>query len=478
MNSIKIGILALLLTLSTSLYTPWSQAADDSTQGFTEPELAQILAPIALYPDSLLSHILIASTYPIEVVQANRWRKQNASLSATDAVNKAEDQDWDPSVIALVGFPDVLETLSNDLDWTQKVGDAFLQDETQVLASIQTLRQQADEANSLSNMDKMKVTKVNNEIIIEPVETQVVYVPVYDPRVVYGRWHWHNYPPVFWDRPSYINIGYSHDSSSFFWSSGIYIGFNYYFSAFHWHDRHIIVTRHRHSNHYRPHNRIVASDGAHRWKHKPHHRRGVAYRNDTVKQRYHSHRPSYMHDKQQRKIVHNGQGEQKTKDRPRNDRTKIEHLRNPKIEAPRYEQLNTKLAQADKNRVDRGRENRNRADRNTANNNEGENRGQGANLSQQPNNQVKKPSDRVSHQVVGSHQNQIRTRDMDRITTTKQQSHTPQIHNQQEYNNQKNSYQQNQVKQTRERSISERKVTPRSSTAFPKASHNQRQREH
>ncbi|MCG9696110.1 DUF3300 domain-containing protein [Shewanella sp. Isolate11] len=306
MNSIKLWVATLVLALSASLYSPNLLAANDKSNEamFSEPELAQILAPIALYPDSLLTHILIASTYPIELVQANRWRKQHASLSATDAVNLAEDQDWDPSVIALVGFPEVLETLSKDLDWTQKLGDAFLQNEAQVLASIQTLRQQADAADSLANMDKMRVTKVNNEIIIEPIQTQVVYVPVYDPRVVYGSWRWYNYPPVYWDSPSYVSVGFSHHGSSlFFWSSGIRIGFNYYFSAFRWHDRHIIVTQHRHSNHYRSHTRIVSSYGAQRWTHKPHHRRGVAYRTKVVKQRYNSHRPSLMHEKQQRKMV-------------------------------------------------------------------------------------------------------------------------------------------------------------------------------
>ncbi len=351
MNSIKIGVMTLLLALCTTLFAPHSQALEETEQGFSEPELAQILAPIALYPDSLLSHILIASTYPIEVVQANRWRKQNSSLSATDAVNKAEEQNWDPSVTALVGFPSVLETMSNDLNWTQKLGDAFLQDETQVLASIQTLRQQADKAESLSNMDKMQVTKVNNEIIIEPIETQVIYVPVYDPRVIYGHWHWHNYPPVFWDRPAHIRIEYSNGNDLFFWGSGIHIRFNYFFSAFHWHDRHIIVTNHKHSNHYRPHHKITSGNGAHHWQHKPQHRRGVAYRTDSVKHRYNNNRPSVSHNKLQRKAVSNNRGAMTPRDREitkdniqsKNNKAERNSQHNRKAESRQHEQLTSKL---------------------------------------------------------------------------------------------------------------------------------------
>lgn len=314
MNSIKQGTFILLIALLPLLVAPAVLAIDNPAERieeiqFSEAELAQMLAPIALYPDSLLTHILIASTYPLEVVQANRWRKQHKNLQASDAVSKAEDKDWDPSVVALVAFPTVLEKLSDDLNWTQKLGDAFLQDEQQVLSSIQMLRRQADEANSLDDMDNMRVTKVNQEIIIEPAQKEIVYVPVYDTRVVYGHWRWYNYPPVYWAYPPRYAIGYpNHISNHFYWHSGIHISFNYYFSAFHWHDRHIVVTHHHHSNHYRPRTRIVSSSGAQRWNHKPAHRRGVAYRSTVVKQRYNSHRPSTLQTKQLRSVERYGNG--------------------------------------------------------------------------------------------------------------------------------------------------------------------------
>ncbi|QYJ91918.1 DUF3300 domain-containing protein [Shewanella halotolerans] len=285
----------LLIALSQSLLTPSVSRAEDAVQEiqFSDAELAQMLAPIALYPDSLLTHILIASTYPLEVVQANRWRNKNKSLEGAEAVNRAEKQDWDPSVTALVAFPDLLQRLSDDLEWTQKLGDAFLQDEERVLDSIQSLRQQAERANAFDDMENMKVTKVNRQIVIEPVQREVVYVPYYDTRVVYGHWHWYNYPPVYWAYPPHYARYYpGHISGHFYFNSGIHISFNYFFSAFSWRQRHIVVTHHHHTTRYRPYSRIVTSSGAQRWHHKPVHRHGVAYRSPKVKARYDKYRPN------------------------------------------------------------------------------------------------------------------------------------------------------------------------------------------
>ncbi|WP_037428055.1 DUF3300 domain-containing protein [Shewanella colwelliana] len=340
MNSIKQGTLILLVALSQLLLAPSALALNDPAERieeiqFSEAELAQVLAPIALYPDSLLTHILIASTYPLEVVQANRWRNKYQALEAEAAVKRAEDKGWDPSILALLAFPTVLEKLSDDLDWTQKLGDAFLQDEARVLASIQTLRQQADNANTFDDMDNMKVTKVNQQIIIEPVQKEIVYVPVYDTRVVYGHWRWYNYPPVYWVYPPRYPVHYpSHYSSRFYWHSGIHISFNYYFSAFHWHKRHIVVTHHHSANRYRSHKRIVTSSGAQRWNHKPAHRRGVAYRSTSVKQRYHSHRPSTLQTKQLRSVERHGNS------------AKPKHYSTAQVKQSREQRFSQKLAKA------------------------------------------------------------------------------------------------------------------------------------
>ncbi|MCW8996673.1 MAG: DUF3300 domain-containing protein [Psychromonas sp.] len=285
LSSVLIILLILMSTSGVLVNNVNAEEVYSEQDAFSEGELAQILAPIALYPDTLLTHILIASTYPLEIVKANRWRMANRQLSATQAMQQSEDKEWDPSIRALLAFPNVLEKLSNDLNWTQKLGDAFLQNESAVLNVVQLLRQQADAADSLAEMDKMSVTRLDHQIIIESSEKEVVYVPYYDPRVVYGHWYWYRYPPVYWPPYPYYR---AHSHSHFYWGSAIHIVFNYYFSSFDWPQRYIVIVNHHHSQHYRPRERIVSSYGAQRWIHNPKHRHGVVYRSQHVQQRYHA----------------------------------------------------------------------------------------------------------------------------------------------------------------------------------------------
>jgi hypothetical protein len=287
-----IGIVFLSLTFFTSTTFSASLAEEEQEFVLSEAELAQTLAPIALYPDTLLTHILIASTYPIEVIEAERWLNKNSQLTATQVENKAEKKEWDASIKALLAFPRVMEKLSEDLTWMQKLGDAFLQDEERVLASIQTLRQQADEAGSLANIDNVKVIKEQRIIIIEPAQPEIIYVPYYDTRLVYGRWYWTHYPPVYWHSPPY----YAAHHSPFYWGHGVHISSHFYFSTFNWHNRHVVVNHYdrsnRHGNYmgshvgYHPRKKIVTSHQAKRWSHQPKNRRGVAYSNGSVKQKY------------------------------------------------------------------------------------------------------------------------------------------------------------------------------------------------
>ncbi|MGI2168593.1 DUF3300 domain-containing protein [Shewanella sp. MF05960] len=259
-------------------------AADDVV---SDAELAQMLAPIALYPDSLLTHILIASTYPLEIVQAKRWLANQGNRDTNQIMAEVESQDWDPSVKALVAFPNVLERLNNDLVWTQNLGDAFLQDEGRMLDTIQALRQQADEANNLADLEQVKVSRVERRIIIESVRPEIVYVPYYDSRIVYGNWRWNRYPPVYWHAPAYVNYRPNHHA--IFWDSGVRISFNFFFSGFHWHDRRVIaVPVHKNYRYYTP-RRISYSHGAQHWQHKPKHRKGVAYRSQVISKRYNGH---------------------------------------------------------------------------------------------------------------------------------------------------------------------------------------------
>lgn len=286
--------LVLTAALVALPFTTTAQAAgvsvsQGSSAAASQAELEQMLAPIALYPDSLLTHILIASTYPLEIVQAQRWLTQRPKSSVDQLMSQAEDQDWDPSVKALLAFPTLLQKMSEDLDWTQRLGEAFLEDEGQVMNSIQSLRQQADKANSLADMDNMAITRANNQIIIEPAKREIVYVPYYDPRVVYGTWRWGvAYPPVYWEFGGYAGYPYRPSHNHFYWSPGIHISFNYFFSSFHWHNHKVVVIDYRHSHRYRPRERYTVSYGAQPWKHKPEHRRGVSYHNPVVKQRYYN----------------------------------------------------------------------------------------------------------------------------------------------------------------------------------------------
>ena len=281
---IKAGLFSVfLLSPSAVLAVDSNNDTQYEQTQLSEAQLAQMLAPIALYPDSLLTHILIAATYPLEIVQARRWEQQNNDLDSEQKMQQAEQQSWDPSVTALVAFPTVLEKLNEDLNWTQELGEAFLQDETTVLASIQTLRQQADEADSFNDMDNMTVTRVEKQIIIEPAKPEVIYVPVYDPRVVYGHWRWHAYPPVYWHYPAYA---YYRPHRPIYWGPSVYINFNYFFGAVHWSHHRVVVVNHRNTRYYRKPHKIAYSSGSQRWKHKPAHRRGVAYKAPKVSHRY------------------------------------------------------------------------------------------------------------------------------------------------------------------------------------------------
>jgi hypothetical protein len=163
-------------------------AAEPTAPAFSQEQLDQMLAPIALYPDSLLIQLMMASTYPLEIVEADRWAKKNASLKG-EALEKAlEAEDWDPSVKAMAMFPELVGRMSENLDWTQDLGDAFLAQQPQVLDTIQALRKQAHDAGNLKSSEQQNVV-VNAEtqvIEIEPAQPQTVYVPQYNSAAVYG----------------------------------------------------------------------------------------------------------------------------------------------------------------------------------------------------------------------------------------------------------------------------------------------------
>jgi len=174
----------------------------------SEAELDQLMAPIALYPDSLLAQILMATTYPSDVFEAIKWSKHNPKQEGDAAVKMVQEKKWDPSVMSLVAFPQVLDMMSKQPDWVKKTGDAFLADSEKVMDSVQKLRKKAQDEGNLKSSDEQKVVveekAAETIIIIEPSNPQVVYVPVYNTTVVYGTWWWPHYTPWYYYPPTYV----------------------------------------------------------------------------------------------------------------------------------------------------------------------------------------------------------------------------------------------------------------------------------
>lgn len=217
----------LALFLSWLLLLPaaeggFAQQADQSTPGppvqpaqQTPEQLQQLVAPIALYPDALIAQILAAATYPAQVVEADRWMQQNSNLKGQELADGVDKQDWDPSVKALTQFPSVLANMDKNLDWTSSLGDAYVSQQQDVMSAIREMRERAKDAGNLKSSDQENVTTQGQTIVIEPASPDVVYVPEYDPWVVYGApvvaWAgWYPYPGLYLGGPGIaFGIGFS-----------------------------------------------------------------------------------------------------------------------------------------------------------------------------------------------------------------------------------------------------------------------------
>jgi len=222
----------------------------------SQAELDQMLAPIALYPDPLLSQVLMAAAYPAEVAEAARWSLANPGLQGDDAVRAAQNQDWDPSVQSLVAFPQILAQMAENHGWARSLGDAFLLQEPQLMETVQQLRQRAQAAGNLQSSEQIRVQQQGQAIVVQPASPQYVYVPYYDPRVVYGPWWWPAYRPVHWAPwPRPVRV---------------YLSPSFFFGNFDWHHRHVRIV-HPDVYYYRPPvvvNRPVVVTSP-RWQHEP-----------------------------------------------------------------------------------------------------------------------------------------------------------------------------------------------------------------
>jgi hypothetical protein len=258
---------------------------------FKQEELDQLLAPIALYPDSLLTQVMMASTYPLEIVQADRWAKENKDKKG-DALAKAlEAQPWDPSVKSLVNFPDVLSMMSEKLDMTQKLGDAFLAQQKDVMDTIQNLRKKAEASGNLKTTEEQKVIVEKETIIIESSNPQVIYVPSYNPTVVYGAWWYPAYPPYPYYPPGYGT------GAAFVTGVAIGAAWGYAWGHSNWHGGDVDIDINRNTN---INNNIDrdkyknqgqgkgqgGQSGQGKWQHDASHRGGVSYKDQATAQKY------------------------------------------------------------------------------------------------------------------------------------------------------------------------------------------------
>ncbi|MCM5570395.1 DUF3300 domain-containing protein [Burkholderiaceae bacterium FT117] len=253
---------------------------------FSQQELDQMLAPIALYPDALLAQVLMAATYPLEVVQAARFMQRNPGLSGDTLARAVEPMRWDPSVAALTQFPSVLAMMNEELDWTIRLGEAFLAQREQVMETVQVLREKARAAGTLRSNDYQNVIVRDRVIVIDTWRPDYYWVPYYNPLIVFGTWWWPAYPPFLWVppviyRPPYFPQVYS---VGIVWGPLTFVISSLWNDPLPvWRDRTVVygsvaVT-----------NVIVTNATAPRpviWQHDPTHRRSVEYRTPVVRDRY------------------------------------------------------------------------------------------------------------------------------------------------------------------------------------------------
>ncbi len=295
------------LAQSTATATAPTSAGGNATQPAPSPptkeQIEQLVAPIALYPDSLLTQILMASTYPVEVVTADRFAKANPKLTGDALTTQLEKQNWDASVKSLVNFPTVLAMMSDKLDLTVKLGDTFLADEKGVMDAVQRLRTKAKDQGSLETTKEQKIIvetapATQTQVIrIEPSDPQVIYVPSYNPAVVYGTWPYPAYPPV-----PYYPPGYAFTAGVIGFGLGVAAGaaWGYAWGNCNWGGGDVDIDVNRNANFNRNIDRSKyqnqinqlnnrAGNAGNRqggWQHDPSHRQGVAYRDQNAAQKF------------------------------------------------------------------------------------------------------------------------------------------------------------------------------------------------
>jgi Protein of unknown function (DUF3300) len=274
-------LIMIALLWSVPLGAMAQQPATAPTQPLLKPaELDQLLAPIALHPDPLLSEVLIASTYPLEVVQADRWAKSNKALKGDALTAALAKQSWDDSVKSLVQVPDMLAMMSEQLDWTQKLGDAVLAQQADVMDAIQRLRARARANGKLESTKEQTVTvKTEGQkqyVAIEPASPSEIYVPYYEPAAVYGDWPYPDYAPYYFPPPpGYFAGGVLATGVAF--AAGVAVRHAFWGNC-DWGRGNINVVTNRSVD--------IANVNRGKWEHNADHRQGVRYNNADVRQKF------------------------------------------------------------------------------------------------------------------------------------------------------------------------------------------------
>ena len=279
------------------LAVPLVAAAQD-TQTFSPQQLDQMLAQIALYPDALLSQVLMASTYPSDVAEAVTWAKAHRDAQGDAAVKAVENQPWDPSVQSLVAFPQVLAIMGEKPEWVQDLGDAFLAQPNAVMDSVQRLRSKAQEAGNLKSGDQIKVSTEPAPpptqpvaagappppaqiIVIQPANPQVIYVPSYNPTIVFGPWWYPSYPPFYIPPPPAWGFAAGVVTAGIAW--GVAAGVNNaLWGGMNWGRGDVNINVNRYNN-INVNNRINSNNNNVNWNHNSANRNGVPYRDRNTR---------------------------------------------------------------------------------------------------------------------------------------------------------------------------------------------------